>query len=168
MNKSLFVSNGAVKSAAPFLLAPSQAEVITLLRKHGSLSRTDIASVTGYSRSKITAVVQQLTDLGIVEEIGDGESSGGRRPRVLNFRRDFGYIIGIDMGATSVDLALADFNGNILDRSAHPIDVREGPEIILAHLRGFVLDQLQQRRDLLGHRHQEGVARSDVERPGCE
>ncbi|MDX1995571.1 MAG: ROK family transcriptional regulator [bacterium] len=139
----MFSTDGVLESAAPFQLQRSQAEVIALLRKRGPLSRTDIAEIVGYSRSKITAVVQRLTELGIVEEIGDGESSGGRRPRVLNFRHDFGYIVGIDMGATSVDLALANFNGTILSRVSQVIDVRNGPEVVLNQIRQLVLTQLE-------------------------
>ncbi len=61
-------------------------------------------------------------------------SSGGRRPRLLALRRDFGYLVGADMGATSLDLAIADFSGAVLDRSTGPIDVRDGPEPVLGEL----------------------------------
>ena len=128
--------------SAPFFLRPSESEAVTSIRIHGPLSRTEIADVTGYSRSKITAVINRLTNEGILEEIGDGESSGGRRPRVLNFKAEFGYLVGVDMGATSLDIALANFNGQIIDRVAHTIDVREGPEVVLSLLCKSLLEML--------------------------
>jgi glucokinase-like ROK family protein len=130
--------------SAPFALGFSEAEAVDSIRKHGPLSRTEIADVTGYSRSKITSVVNKLTNLGVLEEIGDGESSGGRRPRVLNFNSDFGYLVGVDMGATSLDIALANFDGRIIHRVAHPIEVRQGPETVLSLLRDLVLEILDQ------------------------
>jgi glucokinase-like ROK family protein len=128
--------------SAPFFLRPSESEAVASIRIHGPLSRTEIADVTGYSRSKITAVINNLTGVGILEEVGDGESSGGRRPRVLNFKAEFGYLVGVDMGATSLDIALANFNGQIIDRVLRVIDVREGPEVVLGFLRKSLLEML--------------------------
>jgi DNA-binding transcriptional regulator GbsR (MarR family) len=65
-------------------------KTVELIRNLGPLSRTEIATEIGYSRSKITSVINDLTDLYVLEEIGDGESKGGRRPRVLDFKDDFG------------------------------------------------------------------------------
>lgn len=127
---------------APFNLELSEARAVASIRKLGPISRTDIADITGYSRSKITSVVNQLTRAGILEEIGDGESNGGRRPRVLNFKPDFGYIVGVDMGATSLDIALANFNGQIIERQSMVIDVRDGPDMVLGLIRNLVLEKL--------------------------
>ncbi|MEO8609936.1 MAG: ROK family transcriptional regulator [Chloroflexota bacterium] len=128
--------------SAPFPLRFSESEAVASIRLHGPLSRTEIADVTGYSRSKITSVINRLTDVGILEEIGDGQSSGGRRPRVLNFKAEFGYLVGVDMGATSLDIALANFNGQIIDRVTLSIDVREGPETVLGLLQKTLLERL--------------------------
>lgn len=132
-----------IKQTAPFSLQTPEAKAVASIRRLGPLSRTDIADVTGYSRSKITSVINSLTELGILEEAGDGAFSGGRRSRVLNFKPNFGYLIGVDMGATSVDIALADFNGQIIERCGVPMDVREGPTIILTLIRKIVLEMLE-------------------------
>jgi len=146
VNKTLSRRATTLSEGAPFGLPTPQAEALAILHRRGSLSRTDIADATGYSRSKITAVVQGLIDLGIVQEFGDGESSGGRRPRVLHFKPQFGYVVGIDMGATSLDIALADFNGAIIAHTARIIDVREGVTPILDCIRVLILE-------LLHHQH---------------
>jgi glucokinase-like ROK family protein len=136
--------NGAHVLRAPFQLEPPQAKTLAMLRQHGDLSRTEIADATGYSRATITTVINHLIDIGIVEEIGDGISNGGRRPRVLSFRADFGYLVGIDMGATSLDLVLADFKGTILTHDAIEIDVRQGAVAILTVIRDCVLARLRE------------------------
>lgn len=129
--------------AAPFKLMLSQAKTIESIRRLGPLSRTEIADKIGYSRSKITAVVNELTNAGILQEIGDGKSSGGRRPRVLHFNANFGYVVGIDMGATSLDIAIANFEAQIIDRHEMTIDVRDGPDIILGLIRNSLLERLE-------------------------
>lgn len=133
-------------SGAPFKLLLPEVRAVETIRRMGPLSRTEIADKIGYSRSKITTVVNELTHSGILKEIGAGESSGGRRPRVLSFNADFGYVVGVDMGATSVDIVLANFKGNILDRQYRAIDVRDGPDIVLGVIRNTVLERL----DFLG------------------
>jgi glucokinase-like ROK family protein len=127
---------------APFAVPAHQAMALNLLRTRGELSRTDIATATGYSRATITSVINSLIEDGIVEETGDGLSNGGRRPRVLSLRADFGYVVGVDMGATSLDLVLADFKGSRLARCAVAIDVRQGPEVVLKQIEALLLEKL--------------------------
>ena len=116
--------------------------MVCLLRTHRQLSRTDIASRTEFARSRISAVIESLLHLGLISEIGDGESSGGRRPRLLALRGDFGALIGVDMGATSMDIAIADFSGAVLDRASIALDVRDGPQPVLSTLTALLLDRL--------------------------
>ncbi|MDL1900622.1 ROK family transcriptional regulator [Anaerolineae bacterium CFX9] len=140
----IFPASQSISANAPFHLLPPQAKAIAILRRQGPLSRTEIADYTGYSRSTITTTINQLTDLGIIEEIGDGETSGGRRPRMLNFKADFGYVVGVDVGATSVDCAIADFSRHILASGSREIDVREGPEVTLTIIRDMVMEALKE------------------------
>ncbi len=51
-----------------------------------------------------------------------------------------GYIVGIDIGATSLEIALADINGSILKRVAEPADVRQPPEEILGRCSMLILE----------------------------
>jgi predicted NBD/HSP70 family sugar kinase len=139
-------SSNSTKIAAPFLLSPPEAQALTSIRRLGPLSRTEIAEAIGYSRSKITSVINGLTLAHILEEIGDGTSSGGRRPRVLDFNADFGYVVGVDLGATSVDLAIADFGAHILHRESLDTDVRDGPDATL----GLIIHQILGKLDQLG------------------
>lgn len=112
-------------------LPPQQYQVIETLRRLGTLSRTDIARTLDYSRALITGVVKDLIDHGILQEGDDAESTGGRRARQLRFNGAFGVVLGIDMGATSLDIALADFEGTRIARHSEPIDVRDGPDVVM-------------------------------------
>jgi glucokinase-like ROK family protein len=75
--------------------------------------------------------VGRLIDKGYLREIGDGPSDGGRRPRLLSINNRLGYVVGIDIGATSLDLALADICGQIVQRRSEPTDVLLAPEEVL-------------------------------------
>ena len=106
-------------------------KTVNTIRTNGIQSRTDLAKQLGYSRATMTAIVKDLIDRGIVIETVHAESTGGRRAKLLNFNQEFGYIIGINMGATSVDIGIADFQANIRHRYSTELDVRDGPEAVL-------------------------------------
>ncbi|MBI9049842.1 MAG: ROK family transcriptional regulator [Anaerolineaceae bacterium] len=115
----------------PILLNASEAEVIRALRKTRNVSRTDIAEITGWSKAKTSQAVNSLVEKGYLVDVEEGASQGGRKPRILRFNRDMGYIMGVDLGATSIDIALADIDGNVLQRICEPADVRNKPEDVL-------------------------------------
>jgi glucokinase-like ROK family protein len=125
---------------APVLLSSAEAEVMRVLRKNGQTSRSEIASVTGWSRAKTSQEVNALIEKGYLVDAGEGISKGGRRPRLLRFNRHLGYVIGIDIGATSLEIALADINGSILNRVVEPADVRQPPEDLLGRCSVLILD----------------------------
>jgi glucokinase-like ROK family protein len=76
-------------------------------------------------------------------EVGEGASQGGRRPRLLRINNQLGYIAGIDIGATSLDIALADVTGAILQRQSEPTDVHLSPETVLGRCSEMLLNLIQ-------------------------
>ncbi len=123
---------------SPYCLTFSEKQVVDLIRKRGAISRTDLAEDSGYSRAAIGEAITSLINRGILQEVGEDQSRGGRRARLVNFDPQAGYIFGIDIGASSFDLALADFTGRIRSRIHTPADVRDGPSIVL----GIVKEQM--------------------------
>jgi glucokinase-like ROK family protein len=82
-------------------------------------------------------------DKGYLVEIGEGASQGGRKPRLLRINNQLGYIAGIDIGATSLDIALADVSGLILQRCSEPTDVKLPPETVFGRCIELMLELLQ-------------------------
>jgi predicted NBD/HSP70 family sugar kinase len=103
-------------------------QILKVIWLEQRVSRAEIARKLAVSRSTVSDAVSILLDTGLVREAGDGPSSGGRRPILLEFRDDACVILGVDLGATHVAVALTDLRGRVLafhDRS-HP--VRTDPE----------------------------------------
>jgi glucokinase-like ROK family protein len=57
---------------------------------------------------------------------------------------DFGIVAGIDVGATSIDLGIADFSGRLLVRHAEPASVKDGPIRILGRVCSLLEKMLQE------------------------
>ena len=98
-------------------------EVLGFVWRRRTASRADIARRTGRSRSTISEVVARLLPTGLIEEVGSGESRGGRRPILIGFRDSASSILGMDIGAAHVSVALTDLRGRILEwrRRDHPV-----------------------------------------------
>jgi glucokinase-like ROK family protein len=127
------------------MLEPLEAAVVTAIRRQGPLSRSDISERLDYSRASITGIVGRMIDARILTEAGEGKSAGGRRPFLLDINPNLGHVVGVDIGATSIDVALADFRGNIRERACEAADVRGRPEAFLDHVANLI-DELLARR----------------------
>jgi len=97
-------------------------------------SRAELVALTGASRNTVSARVDQLIAANLLEEGGRGWSTGGRPPTLLQFNSRAGCVLAVDMGATSVDVAVTDLSAQILATIGHPIDIADGPGPVLAEV----------------------------------
>lgn len=118
---------GTVAASTPSGARPLAAPLLKLIWEQRRISRADIARLTGLSRSTVSEAVKDLLQSGLVRETGAGEARGGRRPIMLEFQDDACGILGLDIGATHVCVALTDLRGRVLEWriTGHP--VREDP-----------------------------------------
>jgi predicted NBD/HSP70 family sugar kinase len=97
-------------------------------------SRADLVALTGASRNTVSARVDELIAAKLLEEGGPGWSTGGRPPTLLNFNSRAGCALAVDLGVTSVDVAVTDLSAQILATVGHPIDIADGPGPVLAEV----------------------------------
>jgi predicted NBD/HSP70 family sugar kinase len=102
--------------------------ILRLIWQERRLSRTDVAKLAKLSRSTVSEIVNEILPTGLVAEVGEGPSSGGRRPIVLEFRDGACVILGVEMGAAHVAVALTDLRGKVLAWRSQPHAVRTDPE----------------------------------------
>ena len=113
---------------------PGLVEVLDYVRRHGSCTRAELVAATGLSRALVGQRLDALVGYGLVAEQGVGPSTGGRAPRRVGFRADAGHLLVADLGATSVDVAVADLAGGILVQRAEAADIADGPEVVLSRV----------------------------------
>ena len=97
-----------------------------------SPSRFQLGEHLGFSKSKVTNLVNALLEQEMIEEADDLPSSGGRRPAGLQLSGRLGVTVGIDLGATSVGVTLCTANTDVLGSRSAVTDVRDGPGPVLA------------------------------------
>ena len=116
---------------APILVDSAEAEIMRALRRQGRISRSEITSITGWSKAKASQEIRSLVNKGFLVEIGEGVSQGGRKPGLLRINTQLGYIVGIDIGAINLQIAMADVTGSVVQQRSEPTDVHLRPESVL-------------------------------------
>lgn len=118
--------------------------ILNIIREEGAISRAAIARRTRLSRSTVSSIVSELLDARLVHEVGQGRSSGGRRPILLNFNDNAGYVVGVDLGATHVIILVANLRGEVVARTEADFAVSLGPEVGLPRIVQIVRQCLDQ------------------------
>jgi glucokinase-like ROK family protein len=88
--------------------------VFNLIQRQGPIARADLARISGLSPATVTGIVNELIEIGLVHEIGTGESSGGRRPVQLCINRGAGFVVGIKLMEQNISSAVTDLDAQVL------------------------------------------------------
>ena len=82
------------------------------VRYNEGVSRTDIWENMNISRASVTQIIRQLQDCGLIREVGEGQSTGGRKPTYLVFNGEKLKLYVFDWAHKA--LYLTDLNSRIL------------------------------------------------------
>jgi predicted NBD/HSP70 family sugar kinase len=96
--------------------------VLNYVRDRGPISRAEIARCTKLQRSTISEIVDLLLEEGLIEEVGAGQSTGGRCPTLLALRTTGAAAIGIDIAPTRTTVATSDLAGGLLESEEFETD----------------------------------------------
>jgi predicted NBD/HSP70 family sugar kinase len=101
--------------------------VLNYIRERQTLPRSELARVTGLSRTTIGTIVDELLEAGIIrqEAYQDGED---RRTNILSFNKTASFVVGGTLGRDHLTLLLADLAGTPLQYLTLPFATDDGPE----------------------------------------
>lgn len=105
--------------------------LLDLVRRKGELSRKDLAAETGIRPSTITTYVADLIRSGFLEEVGRGLTAVGRKPILLNIRRDGRYAIGISIEDNAISSVVKTLRGDDRGEELRSDFVASGPQDVL-------------------------------------
>jgi glucokinase-like ROK family protein len=108
--------------------------VLMLIRSGEASTRPELSRRSGLGRAAISQRISELIDSGLVREGELGPSTGGRPSREVHFRTDAGLLLAAQLGATSINVALTDLNGQVVEHHEEPGDIAAGPEPILGRV----------------------------------
>ena len=104
----------------------NQQLVLRALHDRSPLSRAELARITGLTRTSVGDLVGTLMHDGLVEEVGRGQSSGGKSPILLGVAPHGRHLIGLDLGEARFSGAVVNLRGEILRSVDLPLEGRNG------------------------------------------
>ncbi|MPV37172.1 ROK family protein [Georgenia subflava] len=137
------------------MLAPGPGDLLELVRREGARTRAEIQALTGLSRVTVAQRLTPLLQEGLLRETGPHESTGGRRPRGLEFNSDHGVVVVAALETTRTRAAVTDLAGTVLTHADLPVSVQAGPQATLDAIVGASRELLES--DAVGGRAVRGV-----------
>jgi len=107
--------------------------ILNIIRSKELISRADIAKELSLNPATVSSNVVDLLELGLIREKGSGDSSGGRKPILLELDYDNVYVLGVHTELTHVNIGLVDLRGKIITKKVFPYGVQseDNGEVIL-------------------------------------
>ena len=116
--------------------------VLKTIFDHPAISRAEIARLTNLTRATVSDMVVCLIEEGLVEEVGYGESIGGKAPILLSLVADSRYLIGLNLAQDKFIGSVVNLRGEIKKTVEFPVNDSDGNQAL--QLVYKILDQLTQ------------------------
>lgn len=130
------------------------------IRVSGSLTRIDLANITGLTPPAIANITRRLLSEGLIEEAGRRRGGRGQPPTKLVINRSACYAIGINVDRDHVTVVLVDFAGETLARASRELAFALPADVLAFYresLEQLITDAGVDRKRIVGV----GVARPD-------
>lgn len=112
--------------------------VLSLVRLHGSLSKSDIARMTGLSAQTVSVIMRELERDGLLLKQAPQRGKIGQPSVPMSLNPDGAFFIGLKIGRRSSNLVLIDFLGTVRASSQlsyrYPVP-RETVEFVLSGMK---------------------------------
>src|ERR1700712_2151299 len=98
----------------------TRSAILDMVRSGGTVSRTELAEMSGLTATSITRVVKSLIADGLVVETGFGESTGGKRPSLLELNPTGRFAVGVSLDSGRLTYVVTDLVGKVIGRLVSP------------------------------------------------
>ena len=119
--------------------------IINHLDQNDQSTITEISKDLNTSVPKITSLVNDLIETGLIKDEGKFDSTGGRKASIYGLVPDACYFLGVDVKRYSVNLGLLDFKKHLVSYNEKmPFKLENTPEslqILLGLIKEFINEQ---------------------------
>jgi predicted NBD/HSP70 family sugar kinase len=96
----------------------------------GPISRAEIARHTELGRATVSEITAQLVAEGLVVEVGQGTSTGGKPPTLVELDPAGRFVVAVDLSRRPIAAALLNLRGRIVARAAGKTVAPQGHDAI--------------------------------------
>ena len=115
------------------------AAVYRLIDQHGPISRIQIAEQSQLAPASVTKITRQLIERGLIKEVDQQASTGGRRAISIVAETRHFHAIGVRLGRYDTTLTLYDLSSKVLAEEHYPLPERTQETLEYAILKTIAL-----------------------------
>lgn len=97
--------------------------VLKIIQEMGPINKAKISKLTGLSVPTVMNISDNFEKQKLIRNVGKGESTGGKRPVMLEFVADAHHIMGIDIGRDRVKMVIMTMDATV--KAEHSFSVTE-------------------------------------------
>ncbi|MGR6980909.1 ROK family protein [Testudinibacter sp. P27/CKL/0425] len=139
MSKSIQIVN------VDFVKQANGALVYRLIDQYGPISRIQVSEMSGLAAASVTKITRNLLRFGLIKELEQQESTGGRRAISIVAEREKFVSILIRLGRTTLTVAAMDLATEVRFKQKYQLKTEQS----LAKLEQYVLNLIQQALTML-------------------
>lgn len=100
----------------------NRAMILNSFRTNETLQKVDLVKNLGLSITTVTTNINELLEEGLIKKTGIAESTGGRKPLVLELDKFARFSIGIDIATHRVSIIVMNLMSDVIDRMDYSTD----------------------------------------------
>lgn len=130
----------------------NSAAVYRLIDLQGPISRIQVADVSQLAPASVTKITRQLLERGLIKEVAQQASTGGRRAISLTTESAAFHSIAVRIGRNYIEITLYDLSGNHITGTAHPFSYTSQQALIdglLEHIQNFISNNQNVMKELV-------------------
>jgi predicted NBD/HSP70 family sugar kinase len=120
-------------------------DIYGLIRLQGTVAKQVLLEQSGLTPSTLTRILEELSEKGILEEVGFGLSTGGRRPILYRTNPQYAYAFGLEISRTRSMLVLTDMHGTVIGSTVWRMSESYSPDVLLHEVAASAIYMLENR-----------------------
>ncbi|WP_341841034.1 ROK family transcriptional regulator [Chitinophaga caseinilytica] len=89
-------------------------KILAYFTQHNDATIADLARELNASTPKVTHLLNDLLQEGLVNDYGKIDSTGGRKPNIYGIAPDAGFFVGVEVKKFHINIGLLDFKRNLV------------------------------------------------------
>lgn len=100
-------------------------KTLELIKNSNGTSRVELAKKLEITPAGVGKIINKFLESGIIEEISEGISTGGRRPVIIKInKKKIGVILGVSLAPRFIQIVTGDIDGKILKTQKYSLKKR--------------------------------------------
>lgn len=119
-------------------LSSDSKRVFSFIQGQGPISKSELRALAKIKISTLNRIIEHLVEHQIIQNVGDGNSTGGRKPTLYDISPERYLVVGIDLSRTYLQVILADLKLRLVDQRQTAMSEAMTPEKALTTIDAMV------------------------------